>query len=230
MVAIKKLKGYERDRAFRIDEQAKINGVQSAYKKQVWLQQDPAGEWRHAPDTLFFRSKVRIKSALCAYLLIHGLTKLDHDMDSMKTRDFVKFLNKEYPQIMWDPVSVGKMMGDLADMTQTLWTSDGETRSFMPMIRDRNSAGYFYGFHQQSQTMFYLHGLLQILRPWAEYERDNPGRFQGTGTWRGKRGGDTAIVRAVHEMKNRTDKVGGVDEIGRAFPIWTFQRGAQFGG
>lgn len=199
MVKLASGKKVERKRSFKLDPEAYYTGEPSFLRTRMGLNETLKKEWKQTPDTLYFRSRVRRKSALCAYLLVHAITRIDMDIDALRTKDMTEFLNKEYPQVIWDPVSVGKMLADLAASTEEVWKDPRVTwpdHLPCPILRGGKDSNVYYSLMPAPSTVAWFHKLLIHLQSEAEAERDDPRYSAGEGAWQSSRSA-TALHKAA---------------------------------
>ena len=225
MVNLKAAKPVQRKRAFKIDPQADITGLPVYMNNRVNPNSDAKDEWSKAPNSLYFRSKVRTKSALCTYLVGHGLSRVDPESDYIKTKNVLPILFKHYSQIQWDPVSVGKILSDYVSAAELLnaeaigWSEKLE----LPLQRWRNGAGYFYSMHPGPHTTAWLWTMLKFLHAEAVKERDDPTYWSTKGSWQ-KKGFSTPAYNAGYIVRNKLVELGkGPDGIYSVVPMWVFE-------
>ena len=207
MVKLNTTAKVERQRAFRLDDSAKYNGVQARYSKQMSLSDTRLKMWRDTPQEIYFRSPVRIRSAVCAFLFMSAITRLDMDMDNLKSRDLTEFLNDRYPQIIWEPYSVGKLLGELYTVTQAFLLQDRidwPEHLPVPIQRIKKPAGISYALAPSGEGMAWFHALHFELYGEAVKERDDPKYSAGQGVWGNAKGlGQTAMFLAAERVRNR---------------------------
>jgi hypothetical protein len=93
-------------------------------------------------------------------LVVDALMNIDPFIE-LRAKNLVIFLNDRYPQMIFDAVTVGKVLNDIHDSHEEV---AGKGNGFLERGRDHN--GYFYLIHQNldtAKTIFALRDDLQRL-------------------------------------------------------------------
>ena len=194
----------ERKRSWMLDPTGSTTGVPGFMRNTATLDRERRKNWATRPDDLFFRSPTRLRSAICAYFVVHAITRIDLERCEVKAKDMTRFLHQEYPQIIWDPISVGKLLGEMSNASKMLeepavgWNPE----RYMPFARLKNQNGYVSYASASPITVFWLHAMLAELEPEALKERDDPDHTAGHGTF-GHGNGATAMFNAGARIKQQ---------------------------
>ena len=215
----------KRNRRFAVESTADITGLPAYNKSKVSLTDKQARNWRAMRDEFYFRSNVKTKSALCTMLVIHALTRVDQECETIKSADLTPFLNKEYPMVVWDPVSVGKILGAIVKAAELVMHPEINWPEHygIPVEKYRNGTSAHYALRPIFWTTAWLNAMMDELRPEAEKERDNPGYFATKGSWAATAGADPAFNAGLAvQSKMRQQKMAD-DALARAYPesyVW----------
>lgn len=164
------------NRLFQADKQVASHGVPRFASSRMTLDDDVQRQYRRMPIEYFIKSPVRLRSAVCCSLVIHALITIDFESE-VKTTYMTRYLNEEYRQIKWDPVSVGKILSQIAAAAERLQQIDDhfEWGDALPFARLQTTSGWVYYFGERRlQTLAWFHALLEELRPMAEKETIDP--------------------------------------------------------
>lgn len=214
------------NRRFRLDENARISGLQTFVGSRMNLSPEQRDLFQAIPDSYYFKSPVRLKSAICCSLVVHALITVQFDSE-ITTNEMTKYLNDEYPQILWDPVSVGKIMSAVADNASALfeYSDDFDWGPALPLARLHRAKGHLYYYAENDMhALAYFHALLHELAPYAERERLDP---RDTAIKKGGWAGETitAINKAAFAVQEKLLATGvhTKDAIWDAYPdLWVF--------
>ena len=229
MLNIHKTKPQHGKRRFRIDDTAKIAGLPGFAAKDVALSDTGKRDWKADHDTLYFKSKVRTKSALCTTLVLNAITHIDPTIESFKSSDLTEYLNEKYPQIVWDSYTVGRILRNIAEAAELLLAPDvgWDERFGVPLGRMRNGNGAYFYLKPVIWTSMWFHAMIAELRAPAQRESNEPGYFSNNGTWGGVKNehDNPAYSAGVHLVALMKSKGGGVESLKRTHPdLYTWNR------
>ena len=203
----------DRRRNLVTEPTANVTGVPTYMKDIASLVPAAKKHWLDVPSTYYYRSPTKFTSAIAGLLLMHAISRMDFEVCELKAKSITQFLNHDYPQVIWDPISVGKMLGEVSAAAELLKSSNvaWNPERHLPFQRYRNQSGYTSYMTHSAISVMWVHAMISELAPEAAMERDDPEYKPGHGTF-GAGKGSTAIYEAGYRIRDKLADLGKGDE------------------
>lgn len=117
--------------------------------------------YKHNRKTLFHRNKNGVYDPITFYHIVDNLMQLKA-WQTFRAHEFVTVLNERAPNIVWDSVSVGRIMNDLAE------SFDAKDMHIIRRIRRWNGVTYEISDHPEHRVEMF--NLLEDLQDLAQRE------------------------------------------------------------